>query len=173
MPFRLLPAAVLVNAVALTAPAAADEAVEIKPPLLKAGDRYKVTKTERTKTTEEYQFGGKKESKDKEETREVVYTEEVLTVGADPETPAKQVRVYEKFEAKGGKDPTVPPLNTRSPSARPATNSSSVRTSRWASSRSGWTRSSTSRATRRRPRTSCPAVRSNRATCGRSTRPSS
>lgn len=89
----------------------AGDAIEIKSPVLKAGDRYKVTKTEKTKTTEELEAGGKKSAKDKEETRLVVYTEEVLTPGtAGGDKPAKAVRVYEKFEVKG-KDLAAPPLN--------------------------------------------------------------
>lgn len=102
-------AAALVAALAL--PAAADDAVEIKPPVLKAGAKYKVTKTEKTKTTEAFDAGGKKASKDKEETRLIVYTEEVVTPGTDGEKPAKAVRVYEKYEAAGGKDRATPPLN--------------------------------------------------------------
>lgn len=91
----------------------AEDAIEIKPPVLKAGDRYKVTKTEKTTTTEELEAGGKKTGKDKEETRLIVYTEEVVTPGAaGGDKPAKAVRVYEKFEAKGGKDVAAPPLNT-------------------------------------------------------------
>lgn len=91
----------------------AEDAVEIKLPNPKAGDRYKVTKTEKTKTVEELEAGGKKSSKEKEETRLVVYTEEVLTPGAaGGEKPVTAVRVYEKYEVKGGKDVPVPPLNS-------------------------------------------------------------
>lgn len=97
---------------ALTLSAAADDAVEIKPPALKAGDKFKVTKHDKSKTAETLEAGGKKTGKDKNETRLSVYTDEVLTAGGPGEKPAKLVRVYEKHEATGGKEGPAPPLKT-------------------------------------------------------------
>ncbi|AWM38621.1 hypothetical protein GobsT_32000 [Gemmata obscuriglobus] len=96
---------------ALSLSALADDTVEIKPPVLKAGDKFKVTKTEKTKSTEAFEFGGKASSKDKEDSRLIVYTEQVVTAGADGEKPAKVVRVYEKYDVTSAKD-GPPPLNT-------------------------------------------------------------
>ncbi|MDY3551509.1 hypothetical protein R5W24_000587 [Gemmata sp. JC717] len=95
----------------LSLSAAADDAVEIKLPVLKAGDKFKVTKTEKTKSAEAFEAGGKTSGKDKDESRLIVYTEEVVRAGTDGEKPAKTVRVYEKYDVTATKD-GVPPLNT-------------------------------------------------------------
>ncbi|HEY1191002.1 MAG TPA: hypothetical protein VGE74_25440 [Gemmata sp.] len=106
---RPLAGVVLVALFAVTA--AAEDAVEIKLAAPKAGARYKVIKTEKTVVSEEYEIGGKKTGKDREETRRIEYTEEVLVPGAaGGEKPMRAVRVYEKYETKGGKGNVVAPL---------------------------------------------------------------
>lgn len=109
MLFRPLLAAVVAAALALTA--AAEDAVAIKTPAFKAGDKFKVIKTEKNKSVEKQEAGGKNTSNTKEDTREVVYTEEVLAPGTGGERPTKSVRVYEKFEVVGDPDVPAPPLN--------------------------------------------------------------
>ena len=91
----------------------AQDAVEIKIAHPKAGDRLKVTKTEKTTGKLMIDIGGKKENKDIKENSTVVYIDDVITPGKNDEKPLKQTRTYEKYDAeKDGMKEDGPPLNT-------------------------------------------------------------
>lgn len=92
------------------ASAAGQDAVEIKMATPKAGDRFKVVKTEKTKTVSAFEVGGMKESKAEDETRDIVHTDEVVTPGDKSDKPIKLIRTYEKYDVKGGKEKGEPPL---------------------------------------------------------------
>lgn len=91
---------------------AGQDAVEIKLYEPKAGDRYKVVKTEKTKTTEMIEVNGNKKNSDKDEAKNVVYTEEVVVAAKGDGKPEKLVRVYEKYEDNTEKGKAGPPLKT-------------------------------------------------------------
>jgi hypothetical protein len=103
--------AVLVLAVA--ASAAGQDAVTLKVARPKDGDRVKVTKSEKTKSTTTFAAGGKTQAKDDVLTRTVVYVDEVVTADPKGGKPTKLRRTYEKYDVtKGGKADAGPPLNT-------------------------------------------------------------
>ena len=111
MTFRLTAGALSVALLALTA--AAEDAVEIKLARAKAGDTFRVTKTERTKVTTAVDAGGQKKNEQAEESQDVAYTDEVVTPAADDGKPLKLVRTYTKYDDKTEKKARpAPPLDT-------------------------------------------------------------
>ena len=91
--------------------AGGQEAVTLKITKPKAGDRIRVTKTEKMKSSVTFGAGGKSFSKDDDVTKTIVYVDEVVTAG-EPR-PAKLKRTYEKYDVTGGnKNEPTPPLNT-------------------------------------------------------------
>jgi hypothetical protein len=80
------------------APAADDEAIELKNYLPKVGDRTRVTDEERTTTRSIFTVGEKREDKVERHTKLVVYVSEVLAVKKGEKKGTKIKRVYEKAE---------------------------------------------------------------------------
>jgi len=99
----------------VAASALGQDAVTIQAPKLKAGDRVRTTKTEKTNTAVSFTAGGQAVKKDDAVTKTIVYVDEVVTAGDKGGRPVKLKRTYEKFEVSkgmGGKDEPSPPLNT-------------------------------------------------------------
>ena len=92
--------------------AAGGDAVEIKLYEPKAGDRYKVVKTEKSKNTQQVTANGVAKNEVKDETINIVYTEEVVIAAKGDGKPEKLVRVYEKYEDDTEKAKAAPPLKT-------------------------------------------------------------
>jgi hypothetical protein len=92
--------------------AVAQEAVTIKLARPKAGDRVRVTRTEKTKTVTTVAAGGKEQKKDEVVAKSVVYVDEIITPGENDKKPVKLKRTYEKYEvSKSGKEESGPPLD--------------------------------------------------------------
>ncbi len=97
-----------------TVPSSAQEAVTIKPPVAaKAGEKLRVTDVEKSKTVMDFVIGGEKMLKVEEDSRSVVYVQEVVTAaGKGDAKPLKLTRTYEKFDAtEQGKPVSGPPLD--------------------------------------------------------------
>ncbi|MCI0703220.1 MAG: hypothetical protein L0241_19245 [Planctomycetia bacterium] len=102
-----------VFAVVLGFSAVAQDAVEIKIAHPKAGDRLKVTKTEKSTMVMTVEFGGKTDKKTEPESSSVVFVDEIITAGEKGGKPLKLKRTYEKYESeKSGKKTAAPPLKT-------------------------------------------------------------
>lgn len=89
------------------------DAVTIKVRTPKAGDRLKVTKTEKSTATTTFTAGGQTQSKDEGGTTSMAYVDEIITPGEGSGKPLKLTRTYEKYEVtKGEKNEPAPPLKT-------------------------------------------------------------
>lgn len=99
----------------LAATGATQEAVTVRPPTdAKAGQKLRVSEAETSKTAMDFVAAGEKMVNSEENTRSVVYVQEVVTAaGKGGGQPLKLKRTYEKYEATDdGKPAPGPPLDT-------------------------------------------------------------
>jgi hypothetical protein len=84
-----------------------------KPEPWKVGDRVRYTETEKSKQATEFTVAGKKTAQNEDESKQIVYVQEVLTApDKDGGKPLKLKRIYEKYEVStAGKNEIGPPLN--------------------------------------------------------------
>jgi hypothetical protein len=89
--------------------AAAQEAVTYTAYAYKVGDKTRTTKTEDATSVTTVTAMGQVQKKDEKKKKTVVYTTEVLAVGADATKPAKVRRTYEKVvEVNNGTESKLP-----------------------------------------------------------------